>query len=81
MTHILDGHAVIRETAVLEGSRPIVAELHARYVVVRLKGHGNKHLLPWDKLLWICRHRDAEHLMRERANRRALPARRKHADR
>lgn len=80
MTRTLDGQAVIRETAVFERSRPIVAEHHARYLVLRLKGLRKKYLMPWDKLLSICRHRDAEQLMLERASRRALAPRRIHAN-
>lgn len=81
MTRILATKAVIRETAVFERHRPIVAELHARHLVVRLKGKSTRHLLAWDELLWICRHRQAEQLLRDRTLSRQRAARRIHANR
>ncbi len=81
MTRLVDGQPVTLETAVLERSRPIVAENHARYLIVRLKGDRQGYPLPWDKLLWICRHREAEQLMRERQRRTQQAARRVRANR
>lgn len=73
--HALIQRPVIRETAAREGGRAFVIELHAGYLVLRLKGLRQRHALAYDALCWRAQKAEADRIRAEKTQ-----ARRKRKD-
>jgi hypothetical protein len=61
---------VIRETAARERGRVIIIELHAGYMVLRLKGLRQRHSLAYDALYWRAQKAEADRIRMEKAQAR-----------
>jgi hypothetical protein len=61
---------VVRETSVRERGRPIVVELHASYLTLRLKGLRQRHIWAYDALYWRAQKAEAERIRLEKAQSR-----------
>ncbi len=59
MIRLNENQRVMRETDCIERTRPIVVELHPRWLRIGLKGKQEHHVIPWDSVLDFGRRIDA----------------------
>ena len=57
---------LVRETAVSDRGRPLLIELHPRYVIFRLKGTRQRYAIDWEALYRFAQRREAERIVAER---------------
>lgn len=57
---------ITRETAGMERGRPIMIEVHAGHLVLRLKGTRKRYALSYEGIFWAAAKAEAEHMRRER---------------
>jgi hypothetical protein len=55
MTKLTGGKTITRETDVYERTRPLVVELHPKYLTIRLKGEGEPLMVSYGELLKMAR--------------------------